>query len=160
MIGGIYLAQELNGLCKCTCSAPEDKERLHSCPDVDPGALVCTAVPPGVQRALPKRKQTRRDSSFSLRSLVISMQFSTMPSKTETGLELFLGVSKPFMGTSKLLCLEFCYNKYSIELELVLEYCHFFPGLFLPHVSLKQASGKSASNCVQGRSSISLQDTC
>lgn len=104
----IYSAQELNGLCKCTCSAPEDKERLHSCPDVDPGPLVCTDVPPGDQKALPRRKQTRRDSSFSLRSLLISMQFSTVPSKTETGLEhscfcFFLGVSKPFMGTSKLL---------------------------------------------------------
>lgn len=87
VIGGIYLARELNALCKCTCSAPEDKERLHSCPDLDPVALVCTDVPPGVQRALPTRKQTRRDSSFSLRSLVISMQFSTMPNKTETGLE-------------------------------------------------------------------------
>lgn len=61
VIGGIYLAQELNGLCKCTCPAPEDKEWLHSCPDVDPGALVYTDVPPGVQRALPRRKQTHRD---------------------------------------------------------------------------------------------------
>lgn len=56
-------------------------------------------------------------------------------------------------------CLEFCYNKYSIELELVAEYCNFFWSFPASFIS-KQASGKSASNCVQGWSSIGLQDTC
>lgn len=59
MIVEIYLAQELNGLCKCTCSSPED---------VDPAGLVWTDVAAGLQRALPRRKEAGRDSSFPLRS--------------------------------------------------------------------------------------------
>lgn len=57
------------------------------------------------------------------------MQFSTMPSKTETGLEhiCFWVFPNPLWGQANCCeCLEFCYNKYSIELELVLEYYHFF----------------------------------
>lgn len=67
-----------------------------------------------------------------------------MPSKTETGLEhiCFWAFPNPLWGQANCCkCLEFCYNKYSIELELVLEYYHF-SGPFLPHVSLNRHQKK------------------
>lgn len=70
------------------------------------------------------------------------MQFSTMPSKTETGLEhiCFWAFSNPlWVQANCRKCLEFCYNKYSVELELVPDYTHVFWSFSASSIS-KQAS--------------------